>query len=196
MLKVYPFLTVTYSCQETFTRRIYRYRQSDSQHAKKRRNRARKKWKRKQRNKGMSGPLLFACFKGICPFGHFFTLFNEVSVWAPKVSVWAPVYFFLPVWALNKFLVPTPLRFSVTAHAPAPEALSGVYLPKGGDWKATTGLIIVLEDFIVGPLTSVGASGHNVRGTGRSRGGRGHDRWGCCRWNRTRKHDAIAGPTS
>ena len=35
MLKVYPFLTVTHSCHETFTRRIYRYRQYDSQHAKK-----------------------------------------------------------------------------------------------------------------------------------------------------------------
>ena len=46
--------------------------------------------------------------RGICPFGHFFSLFNEVSVWAVKVSVWAakvsvwaakgtvwaPVYFF------------------------------------------------------------------------------------------------------
>ena len=32
---------------------------------------------------------LLGAINGICPFGHFFTLFNEVSVWPPKVSVWA-----------------------------------------------------------------------------------------------------------
>ena len=68
--------------------------------------------------------------------------------------------------------------------------------------KPSTGLIIVLEDFIVGPSTSVSASIHIVRGTGRGRGGRGRGGWGrggrdaAAETEQENRMSFYAGPTS
>ena len=82
MLKVYPFLTVTHSCHETFTRRIYRYRQYDSQHAKKDEIAQEKNEKENKETKGWAGRCClpvskvsahlgtFLRFSMKCPFGH------------------------------------------------------------------------------------------------------------------------------
>ena len=44
---------------------------------------------------------------GSYPFGHFLALFNKVSVWAVKVSVWSSVFFSLPFfWFGHYFYFP------------------------------------------------------------------------------------------